>query len=302
MLLANHTVGVRALMALRACADVCAVVAHPPDVEDGVRYLSVYEHARQAGLRVERLHGRDPRLIELLERCQPDLLLCVDYRYLLPAEAFRRDGLVAINLHPGLLPQYRGRAPLNWAILNGETELGLTAHVIDEGVDSGDIVLQERFALAESEDVGDALKKLYPRYARMVSRLVALACVGSMPRTPQNHARATVYPRRRPEDGEIDWSQPARAVHRLVRAVAAPYPGAFTHINGQRLTVWKASPCPGDGGLAGSVVSAEETGFVVNCGDGALKVSRWSVEGVVGDACAPRTGEVFADRMAEVTS
>ncbi|MCB9865201.1 MAG: hypothetical protein H6816_00975 [Phycisphaerales bacterium] len=210
ILLGNHTVAVRALDALRACAEVCAVVAHPEDPEDGVRYASLYGKAAALGIPTYRLAGREPALAELVAEHRPELLLSVDYRYRVPTQIIATPGVMAINFHPGLLPRYRGRAPVNWAILNGERELGLTAHVMEEGIDCGDIVAQERFELGEEEDVGDALQKLYPLYERMVRSVVGHVASGTIPRQPQDHAQATTYPRRRPEDGLIDWHQPAQ--------------------------------------------------------------------------------------------
>ncbi len=278
ILLGNHTVGVRALDVLRTCAEVCAVVAHPEDPEDGVCYESVYDHARSAGLRVYRLAGRDSGLVDLMARHRPELLLSVDYRYRIPPQILNIQGLTSINLHPGLLPRYRGRAPLNWAILQGETQLGLTAHCMDEGVDSGDIIAQVQFELAAHEDVGDALRKLYPLYADMVRKVFALVESGKLPRRPQDHAQATVYPRRRPEDGVIEWNLPAHHIHRLVRAVAAPYPGAFGWYDNRKIIVWKAQvsslSMSAEAGCVTRWVGAH--GFEVACGTDAIIVTRWT--------------------------
>jgi len=296
--LGNHTVGVRALDALRACADVIAVVAHPPDPEDGVRYASVHAHAQNLGLPVMRVTGRDPQLAALVQQARPDLVLSVDYRYLLPAQVYNIPGVTAINLHPGLLPKYRGRAPVNWAILNGETELGLTAHCIAAGPDCGDIVAQERFSLAVDEDAGDALAKLYPLYERMVRRVVGFVQSGHVPRRPQNHAEATQYPRRQPEDGAIDWTQTAERVHRLVRAVAAPYPGAFARLpGGGKLIVWKARALRDEThGAPGRILRTDgDARFVAGCGGGSLLVTRWSVAGAAD--FTPTAGTTFPIRM-----
>ncbi len=283
----NHDVGIMALDSLRECCTVAAVVAHPPDPEDGVRYASVHDHARACGLPVLRARGKDTAVRDLVAATAPDLLWITDYRYLLPASLLALAPLGAVNLHPSLLPRYRGRAPINWAILHGERELGLTAHVVDEGMDTGDILAQRRIMLDETEDVGDALARLLPHYRTLPSEIVAAMRAGTLVRTPQDHAAASAFPARTPADGLIDWSRPAVAVRDLVRAVAAPYPGAFSMLDGHRVTVWRARIVPGRAGAApGTVLALDAAAPVVQCGDDALQLLRvettvptWTVGG-----------------------
>lgn len=283
--LGNHDVGCVALDALRAEAGVrvVGVVAHPPDPEDGVVYRSVHDHATKIGLPVIRGRGRDEATGAFLTERAPDLLWITDYRYLLPMEAVAAAPLGAVNLHPSLLPRYRGRAPINWAILHGERTLGLTAHIVDAGTDTGPILGQRRYTLAEHEDVGDALRKLMPLYASLTRQVVRGLLNGSASARPQAHHLATQFPRRRPRDGRIDWTQPGRRVRDLVRAVARPYPGAFSDGPDGRVFVWKAAlpgPEAGPTGAAPDTVPPADTtppGTVlsaaplhVQCGDGPL--------------------------------
>ena len=274
--LGNHTVGVRVLQAMTSHADVTGVVAHPEDPEDGVRYESVFDFANRQGWSAIRGTPKDPGVHAFIEAARPDLLWITDYRYLIPPSLFQVARLGAVNLHPSLLPKYRGRASLNWAILRGETTLGLTAHFVDEGMDTGDIIEQISFELSEDQDVGDCLEILYPLYGQVTRQVLSCFHAGKVPRRPQDHAIATAFPRRRPEDGLIDWGQPARLVCNLVRAVAAPYPGAFTTLAGQKLTIWKAraldTAVSGDG--PGVVLEVTPEGTTVQCGAGALLVSR----------------------------
>jgi len=291
----NHTVGVRALSALSETESICAVVAHPADPEDGVRYESVYEFAGRHGWQVIRSHGKDPALPRFVRSARPDLIWITDYRYLLPRELLDLSPHGAVNLHPSLLPKYRGRAPINWAIINGETRLGLTAHVVDEGMDTGDIIAQFAFDLAPPRDVGDALELLYPLYGE-ISRTVARHFrTGNVPRIRQDHSQATVFPRRKPEDGLIDWHMSVRSVWNLIRAVAHPYPGAFTTMHGQRLTVWKGAPSPhasGRGVVAGAIVDIADGAVHVQCGDGVLMLLR--IQPAKGISIAPmRAGDVL---------
>ncbi|TAJ24817.1 MAG: formyltransferase [Planctomycetota bacterium] len=277
--LGNHTVGVRTLEVLDEHADLAAVVAHPDDPEDGVVYESVAQWAVRRGIPCVRAAGRDARLREFVELHEPALLWIADYRYLLPADLLALAPRGAVNLHPSLLPAYRGRAPLNWAILNGETELGLSAHFVDAGADTGDLIEQRRFELRDDQDVGDALALLYPLYAELTRDVLRQFERGRVRRRPQDASRASEFPRRRPADGEIDWTRDARSVHNLVRAVAWPYPGAFCEHAGRRLRVWKSRVLDEPAGAApGTLLSARPNELVFACGRGRLRVLAWTYE------------------------
>src|SRR5262245_39304488 len=130
LFLGNHTVGTKTLAAIAETETVVGVVAHPEDPEDGVRYESVYGLALSRGWKVLRGGGKDTKVDEFIRQAKPDLLWITDFRYLLPAPLLNIAPLGVVNLHPSLLPKYRGRAPINWAILKGETTLGLTAHYV----------------------------------------------------------------------------------------------------------------------------------------------------------------------------
>ena len=279
--LGNHTVGVRSLEAVSEEAEVVGVVAHPPDPEDGVRYESVFQFAEKRGWRVVRGTGKDLPTQELIAAAKPDLLWITDFRYLIPSMVVSLAPLGAVNLHPSLLPAYRGRASINWAILKGETQLGLTGHFVDEGMDTGDIIEQVSYELGEDQDVGDCLNILYPLYMSITRKILGHFRFGTVPRTPQDHTHATVFPRRKPEDGAIDWSQPARSICNLVRAVAAPYPGAFTTWKGKKVYVWKARVDPeSDSNVpGGQVIGVSARGLQVQCGEGVLTLT--SVNGDV---------------------
>ncbi len=226
--------------------------------------------------------GKDDATRDFIAQARPDLLWIADYRYLLPMDVVAIAPLGAVNLHPSLLPKYRGRAPVNWAILRGETRLGLTAHCVDEGCDTGDIIEQVSFELTEEQDVGDALNTLYPLYEQITRNVLAQFRNGNVPRHLQNHAIATEFPRRTPEDGRIDWRRPAREVLNLVRAVAAPYPGAFTSLKGEKVTVWKASVVEEDAtsAMPGTVTSVGTPGAVVDCGVGRLLLRTFDPSGL----------------------
>ncbi len=284
LFLGNHTVGVRTLRALRRVSDVAGVVAHPDDPEDGVRYESVFAEAHRLGVPAIRAEGRSDRAGNFARACAPDLLWVTDYRYLLPAAVVGLAPRGAVNLHPSLLPRYRGRASINWAIIRGETELGLSAHWIDAGMDTGNILAQRRYTLGPDEDVGDALAKLYPLYEAITADVMAQIARGPVAGTPQDHAAATEFPRRRPEDGAIDWDRPAQEIRNLIRAVAAPYPGAFGAVRGARLRIWQAGSvrafAPGTRPLPGESleIAADFSRLTVACADAALEITRFEIE------------------------
>ena len=280
MFLGNHTVGVRTLAAINRCAHVVAVVAHPPDAEDGTRYESVFDAARQMGIeQVIRATPRQAELGDLIQLSRPDLIWTTDYRYLLPMSLVEQAPLGGINLHPSLLPQYRGRASINWAILQGRRTLGLTAHRIAAGADTGDIALQCTYRLHDAEDVGDALRKLYPLYEGIATEVIERLRIDALPRVPQDERIATSFPRRTADDGAIDWSRPARAIHNLIRAVARPYPGAFAPMSGRRVHCWKSRVLDEHRtGEPGSVIAAAGEWFCVMTGCGVLEISDATVD------------------------
>lgn len=290
----NHDVGITVMNTLAELGVLAGVVAHPPDPEDGARYLSVFDRAAELRIPKLRAAGRDPELQEFITALAPDVLIVADYRYLLPASVIALVPFGAVNFHPSLLPFYRGRAPINWAILHGETELGLTAHLIDEGMDTGDVIAQRRYALSSEEDVGDALRKLYPLYRELTLEITAALTKGHLPCIPQDHARATTFPRRRPEDGHINFAAPAENVLNLVRAVAKPYPGAFAWCGATRVTLWKARlaiPTVKTDAQPGTVTQTFADGFRVACEQGTLEVLDWAADQA---GWTPKAGQLLA--------
>lgn len=298
LFLGNHTVGVRALRVIHREAALAGVVAHPDDPEDGVCYESVFAEATRAGVSVLRATGKSPELEAFVRAAAPDLLWITDYRYLLPGRLLTLPALGTVNLHPSLLPKYRGRAPINWAIIHGETQLGLTAHFVDEGMDSGDIIAQRAFTLGEMQDVGDALNRLYPIYEALTVEVLSAFKLGIVGRRKQDAAMATVFPRRTPADGLIDWSRPARDVWNLIRAVARPYPGAYTQWRERTLRIWQAGRVqafaagvvPRSGEVLG--VSTDGRNITVACSDEALVITSFESDNT--DTLAPRIGDVLS--------
>lgn len=282
LFLGNHTVGVMALKALIEKANVVGVVAHPQDPEDGVCYESVYDFAKESKIDVIRGRGNDLKVEQFIKSCQPDLLWVTDYRYLLPGRLLVIPAMGSVNLHPSLLPKYRGRAPVNWAIINGETIMGLTAHFITDGMDEGDIIEQCSFEVGSDQDVADVLEILLPLYNALTCEVVQRFIDGNVTSYAQENSLATIYPARKPEDGKISWHESACSIFNLVRAVTAPYPGAFTEKSGLKIYVWKADMCDLPESMCttvtGTVFASNNDNFSVVCGIGALRVLSYSFE------------------------
>jgi len=170
----------------------------------------------------------------------PDLIFSFYYRELLPREVLGFPRLGSFNMHGALLPRYRGRAPVNWAVLEGERETGATLHAMVDKADAGPIVDQEKVPIGPDETAFEVQKKVADAAVRILERRIDDLKNGTAPSRPQNLADGFYRGRRRPEDGQIDWSRPSPQVHDLVRAVTHPFPGAFTDVFGGLTHVWKA--------------------------------------------------------------
>jgi len=225
---AYHDVGARCLGALlEAGVEVPLVVTHRDDPGEAIWFASVEKFAVEKQISV--LADPDEKtLLEKIRSIAPDFIFSFYYRRMLPASilALARHG--AFNMHGSLLPKYRGRAPVNWAILHGETETGATLHEMVEKPDAGRIVDQERVAIGPDDIAVDVFRKVTDAAETVLRRSIRNLLSGKAKLTPQNLSSGSYFGGRKPEDGRIDWTRSAREIHNLVRAVAPPYPGAFS--------------------------------------------------------------------------
>jgi methionyl-tRNA formyltransferase len=205
----------------------------------------------------------------------PDILLVVGWTQLLGPELLKVPRIACLGFHASLLPKYRGRAPVNWAIINGEKQTGNTMIVLEPGADEGDIVAQRVIDIAEDDDCGTIYQKVSLTECDMFAEVLPLIREGRMPRRKQNSLEATVMPRRRPEDGLVDWNWSSRRLYNWVRALTNPYPGAFFCSAGKRITIWKAgldvSRMP-SAEAVGSVRLDSDGYPIVVTGDGCVKL------------------------------
>ena len=250
--------------------NVVFVGTHADDPGETAWFPSVAELAKSRGVPPILIDDpNEPSLLSAVKAADPELVFSFYFRHMLPKEIVGLPRLGAFNVHGSLLPKYRGRAPVNWAIVNGETETGATLHAMTAKADAGDIVDQEKVEIGPDDSALDVQHRVSAAAVQILTRRLDELRSGSAPRRPQDEAQATTFPRRRPEDGLIDWSQSAKRVHDLVRAVTHPFPGAFTNVfGGGRATIWKTRlPSLGAHDNFPGQVRREEGRLYVACGD-----------------------------------
>ena len=263
-------------------ADVVAVFTHDDDPNEEVWFRSVRRLAEQHKLPVfspQRFDQGD--WLERLRAWDPDFLFSFYYRRMLPTAVLDTARRGAFNLHGSLLPRYRGRCPVNWVIINGERETGVTLHQMVAKADAGDIVAQRRVPIADDDTAYSLYGKQTSAAIELMRDIYPRLCAGTAPRIVQDVSQASYFGGRRPADGLIDWGRSARQIYDLVRAVTHPYPGAFTHWRGQQLLIWWAQVDPRAGAAAaapGSVVGIDE-GLIVQTGTGRLRALRVQLDG-----------------------
>ncbi|RKP52390.1 formyltransferase [Trinickia fusca] len=239
---AYHNVGVRCLQVLLARGvDVALVVTHEDNPNENIWFGSVASVAAEHGIEV--IRPADPagaELSEAVRRARPDFIFSFYYRHMLPVEVLGLAPRGAYNMHGSLLPKYRGRVPTNWAVLHGETETGATLHEMAVKPDAGAIVAQTSVPILPDDTAQQVFDKVTVACEQTLWRVLPALIAGEAPHLPNDLASGSYFGGRKPEDGRIDWSQPAERVYNLIRAVAPPYPGAFTDIGTARFVVARA--------------------------------------------------------------
>lgn len=236
---AHHDVGDRCLRALVAHGwHVPLVITHKPDPNERQWFTSILDTARELAIPALAPAMPDQRGLErTLGQLRPDFVFSFYYRNMIGEALLKQARSGALNIHGSLLPRYRGRAPVNWAIVNGERETGATLHHMTASPDAGDIVDQLSVPILEDDDARLVMSRVTAAAEIVLVRNLSGLASGTAPRRPQNLREGEYCRRRTPEDGRIDWNAPARRIHDLVRAVAPPYPGAFTDIGGERYRI-----------------------------------------------------------------
>ncbi|WP_249673136.1 bifunctional UDP-4-amino-4-deoxy-L-arabinose formyltransferase/UDP-glucuronic acid oxidase ArnA [Pseudomonas abieticivorans] len=291
---AYHDIGCTGIQALLdAGYEVAAVFTHADDPKENTFYASVAQLCARNGIPVHAPEDANhPIWVERIRALNADFIFSFYYRNLLGEELLACAKQGAYNLHGSLLPQYRGRAPANWVLVNGESQTGVTLHRMVKRADAGAIAAQQRVAI-ERSDTGLSLHaKLREAAAQLLRDTLPQLAAGKVSETAQDESKASTYGRRTPADGLLDWSKPAEQLFNLVRAVTQPYPGAFCAVGEHKLIVWAAEVVAGNEGMApGQVISCEP--LRIACGTDSLEIRA----GQRGDAGLYLSGPQLAREM-----
>ncbi len=281
ILFAYHEMGYACMEALmKMGAQIAALFTHRDDSREEIWWRSCAELAAQHGVPVhtEGVEAVAARIGAL----KPSIIYSFSYRHLIPESVLELAPLGAYNLHPSLLPAYRGRAPVNWVLVNGERETGVTLHHMVARADAGDIVGQRAVAINDNDNALTLYRKLVPLGVELIEELHPKIVAGTAPRRKMDISKGSYFGRRKPEDGRIDWRWPARRIFNLVRAVTHPYPGAFCFVGGRKLLIWEAKIGAETGtlGTPGRVVRETAGGALeIAAGDGSVIVKVAQFEG-----------------------
>jgi methionyl-tRNA formyltransferase len=244
-------------------------LAAPPVKELALQYeIPVYQP----------LKLRQPEAVAELAALAPDLIVVVAYGQILPKSVLDIPTHGCINVHASLLPRYRGAAPINKAIVDGETETGITTMYMDVGLDTGDMLVKKTLAIGPQETAGELHDRLATLGRETMEDTLKQLCAGTLQREVQDDAQSTYAAMMKKEDGRIDWSRSATDIHNQIRGLD-PWPGAHTTLNGEMLKLAGTSPEATDGGSPGQVVAADQDGVRIACGRGTLLVKELQLAG-----------------------
>ncbi|WP_445497620.1 bifunctional UDP-4-amino-4-deoxy-L-arabinose formyltransferase/UDP-glucuronic acid oxidase ArnA [Photorhabdus sp. SF281] len=273
IIFAYHDIGCVGINALtKAGFDIQAVFTHTDDPTETRFFSSVARLSADLALPVFAPENvNHPLWIERIREMKPDVIFSFYYRDMLSEDILSLASAGAFNLHGSLLPKYRGRAPINWAILHGETETGVTLHKMVLKPDAGDSVAQHKVAIAETDTSLILHGKICEAAEKLLDQVLPQIKAGTYIATPQDEKQATYFGRRTAADGEIDWNKSATEINNLIRAVTEPYPGAFTFLGERKMTIWRASVHnEAHNKQSGTILSVAP--LMIACGQGALEI------------------------------
>jgi UDP-4-amino-4-deoxy-L-arabinose formyltransferase / UDP-glucuronic acid dehydrogenase (UDP-4-keto-hexauronic acid decarboxylating) len=280
IVLAYHNIGCVGIEALlRHGFEISAVFTHKDDPGENIWFNSVAELAASQGIPVFAPEDiNHPLWVQRIEKMNPDILFSFYYRRMVKSDILDIPHAGCLNLHGSLLPAYRGRCPVNWVLINGEKETGVTLHYMTSQPDAGDVVGQKRVAIADDDTARSLHDKLKQASVEMLDTALPSIKEGTAERLPQDPSKATYHGGRRPADGEIDWSLSASEVRNLVRAVTQPYPGAFSFLRDRKCLIWSVTetPCGSGRRVPGTIVSVDP--LIVACGHGCVRVDTGQLE------------------------
>jgi len=221
---------------------------------------------------------RDPAAVKELQELQPDLIIVVAYGQILPKEVLDLPRYHCINVHASLLPKYRGAAPINKVIIDGETITGVTTMLMDVGLDTGDMLVKRSLDIGRNETAGELHDRLALLGREALEETLQQLCAGTLVAEKQNDELSCYAPMMKKEDGLIDWQRAAEDIHNQVRGLD-PWPGAYTYLDGEVLKIAATAVAEDISGEPGTILSADKTGVCVACGKGALVVGELQLPG-----------------------
>jgi methionyl-tRNA formyltransferase len=287
---AYHNVGYRCIEELlRQGAEISLIFTHEDSPTEEIWFQSVRGLAARHGIPCLTTDINDPENLERVRGIGPDFILSFYYRNMIRPEVLAIPHRGALNLHGSYLPKYRGRVPVNWVVINGETETGATLHYMVEKPDAGDIVEQQKVPIAFSDTAFDVFGKVTDAAVAVIARAWPLLRDSTARRVTMDLAAGSYFGGRKPADGRIDWNKGAVQIYNLVRGVTHPYPGAFCLLNGRKVTIWSARPLEGQA-LPGRILSHDP--LLVGTGEGLLEICSLQVEG---EQEVPSAGAIAGD-------
>jgi UDP-4-amino-4-deoxy-L-arabinose formyltransferase/UDP-glucuronic acid dehydrogenase (UDP-4-keto-hexauronic acid decarboxylating) len=273
IVLAYHNIGCIGIEALlRNGFDIAAVFTYTDDPGENVWFGSVAELAASHNIPVFAPDDiNHPLWIQKIRDITPDIIFSFYYRDMVGKSILEIPPNGCLNLHGSLLPKYRGRCPINWVLINGEKETGVSLHYMTPRPDDGDIVAQKRIGISDEDTAKSLHDKAAEATRELLDEILPKIKTGDAPRMPQDDSQATYYGGRTPEDGEINWAESASRIRNLVRAVTRPYPGAFSFLGDRKCLIWSVTEVPQEkeGTSPGIILSTDP--LVIACGKGAVR-------------------------------
>jgi len=267
---------------IAAGVDVCAVFTQPDRAKGRGNKMTpppVKILAESHNIPVHQpVKLRDPEAVATLKELAPDLIVVVAYGQILPKSVLEIPPHGCINVHASLLPRYRGAAPINKAVVDGEKETGVTTMLMDVGLDTGDMLVKRSTPIGPEETAGQLHDRLAILGREAMEETLRQLCAGELKPQVQDDSLSTYAPMMKKEDGRIDWSRSAQEIHNLVRGLD-PWPGAFTLIDGEILKIASTLPQESGSGTPGTIVSASSRGVEVACGQGSLLIRQLQLPG-----------------------
>ncbi len=279
VVLAYNNIGCEGIKALLGNGfEIQAVFTHKDDPNENIWFQSVAELASEKGIPLYApANINHPLWVAKIKKMNPDFIFSFYYRDMVGKDILGIPAKGCINLHGSLLPKYRGRCPLNWAVINGEKETGVTLHYMTEKPDNGDILAQEKFAIGMNDTAKDVHMNATRAAAKLLKAALPKLRKGTLKAVKQDEKKATYFGGRKPEDGAIDWGKTASEVRNLVRGVTRPYPGAFSFLGEKKYIFWDVSETRGAKAFPGTVLSVNP--LTIACGKGAVTVNYAQQEG-----------------------